>query len=139
MSGTSPSSRIREAAETLRARAAAATPGPWSTGEEIDGYRAGRRTIVTAPTPGYAGGVIQRRVVSVGQTRRHHDGDGVAEANVAYVATMDPSVGLLLADLLDACAATVAECAGDDLDPAGTAAALALADSILPPEEGEGT
>ena len=79
---------LRRAAALLRERAEKATRGPWQTATEIDGWRAGRRTVVRGPGS---------RVVTVGQTRTHHS---EGEENVAYIATMHPGVGLALADWL---------------------------------------
>src|SRR4051812_6014642 len=58
----------------LRALAGNSTPGPWRPVEERDGWRAGRETVVWA-TP--------KRVVTVDQTRPHHDAE--AEANVRFI------------------------------------------------------
>lgn len=72
--------------EFLRARldedeqvARAATPGPWTQDEEVDGWRAGRQTVVRAD---------RFRVVTVDQTRQHHP---AGEENVAHIARHDPA------------------------------------------------
>ena len=85
---------LRQAAEKLRAYANGSTPGPWSACQEVDGVLAGQWTTVRAGTA---------RIVTVGQTRRHHASE--AEINVGYIATVDPRVGLALADWLDKAAA----------------------------------
>ncbi|HEY9494614.1 MAG TPA: hypothetical protein VIR15_07160 [Intrasporangium sp.] len=80
---------LRRAAEVLRALSNGSTEGPWLVGHEVDGAYAERRTVVRAQG---------LRVVTVGQTRQHHHRE--AEANVAFIATMHPGVGLALADWL---------------------------------------
>ncbi|MBB3752692.1 hypothetical protein FHT44_005204 [Mycolicibacterium sp. BK634] len=82
--------------QTLLQRAkdslAGTTPGPWDVAEEIDGMRAGRRTVVKATIETSNPYTRTRRVVTVDQTRPHWDeGDrtpelGSAEANVAFIA-----------------------------------------------------
>ena len=103
---------LRQAAETLRAYANGSTPGPWVACQEVDGVLAGQWTTVRA-----AGA----RVVTVGQTRRHHASE--AEINVGYIAAMDPRVGLALAAWLDKAGADWFAL-GDDLTEALTIARL---------------
>jgi hypothetical protein len=103
---------------------AQATPGPWRTRQEIDGYRAGRMTVVVAPTT--ADGSHMRRVVTVDQTRPHHDGPA-AEANVSWIALAGPDLAPLLIRVL---ADAVDHCRRGE-DPTLAAAELALADLIL--------
>lgn len=66
----------------------AVTPGPWETRDEVDGYRAGRRTVVWAHG---------KRVLTVDQTRPHHDHE--AEANAAFTAAARTLVPSLLAEI----------------------------------------
>ncbi|MFA5709931.1 hypothetical protein [Mycolicibacterium sp.] len=89
--------RIAESREAL----ASITPGAWSVGNEIDGIRAGRATVVTAAVGG-----TTRRVVTVDQTRPHWDsnirGHAVAaESNVAFIAAA-PARIKALTDALEA-------------------------------------
>lgn len=84
-----PADELVAAADKLDALVAQTTDGPWVTTREIDGYRADRWTVVKA------GG---KRVVTVDQTRVHWD--SAAEANVAYIAAMNPLVGKDHASLL---------------------------------------
>jgi hypothetical protein len=74
--------------EEIRARLDATTNEPWTVAAEIDGVRAGRNTVVHAHG---------KRVVTVGQTRPHHDRE--AEANVAFIATARQDVPALLAEI----------------------------------------
>jgi hypothetical protein len=64
------------------------TPGPWQTRMEIDGYRAGRETVVWAHN---------KRVFTVDQTRMHWD--LAAEANAAFTAGAREWVPQLLAEV----------------------------------------
>ena len=80
-----------------RALCDAATPGPWVVGEEIDGVRAGRRTVVR----GQRGSGFNRRIVTVDQTRPHEE---PAEPNVEFIA----AARTLIPALLDALAAAEA-------------------------------
>lgn len=77
--------------DELRRLLAAATPGPWRVGEEVDGVRAGRMTTVRAPH----GPVGTRRVVTVDQTREHHES---AKANVALIVAAVNALPKLLDD-----------------------------------------
>jgi hypothetical protein len=75
--------------ERAQAALQGTTPGPWWVDEEIDGMRQGRKTVVKAddPTLGHSGSVQslnRQRVVTVDQTRPHHDAK--AEANVKFIA-----------------------------------------------------
>ncbi|AEK09611.1 hypothetical protein LITTLEE_166 [Mycobacterium phage LittleE] len=80
------------------------TEGPWEVAEEIDGWRAGRPTVIRArnPNPGWE----YLRVVSVGQTRPHfgrmRGTEGQDEANVAFIATARSLVPELLEALKEA-------------------------------------
>lgn len=82
---------LRQAAETLRARAIDATPGPWESGERcIWGLTLSpnRTDEVVVDGPGGEGGVTSTE-----------DAD--------YIATMHPGVGLALADWLSHYAAVL--------------------------------
>lgn len=72
----------------IKARAAAATPGPWIADNEIDGWRAGRPTVVRAIAK--HGGL---RIVTVDQTRRHTE---PAEPNVRFIAAAREDIDYLL-------------------------------------------
>lgn len=74
--------------DAIRAYLDATTPGPWEVGREMDGWRAGRLTVVRA------GG---RRVFTVDQTRPHHDDR--AEANVEFAVKAHRDMPLLLDEL----------------------------------------
>lgn len=83
----------------IQARAEKATDGPWLVGEEVDGVRAGRRTVI------FADGAlaVRRRVVTVDQTRPHHE---PAERNIEFIAHARTDVPALVAALravLEAC------------------------------------
>jgi hypothetical protein len=84
---------LRRAAEVLRERAEAATPGPWEPyvlGSE--GYD------VRGPQTSIPGRRIAR---STRVARCGYEEWEVDKANAAYIATVDPTVGLALADWLD--------------------------------------
>jgi hypothetical protein len=66
--------------EAIKARAEAATPGPWTEHEELDGMYAGRKTAVRTLNPENK---YYSRIVTVGQTRNHSRN---AEANVLFIA-----------------------------------------------------
>ncbi|AIY32515.1 hypothetical protein PBI_LUCKY2013_154 [Mycobacterium phage Lucky2013] len=80
------------------------TEGPWEVAEEIDGWRAGRPTVIRArnPNPGWE----YLRVVTVGQTRPHfgtmRGTKGQDEANVAFIAAARSLVPELLEALKEA-------------------------------------
>jgi hypothetical protein len=75
--------------DAIEARAESATRGPWTTDVEIDGYRAGLRTVVRGP--------FGKRILTVGQIRLHESGD--AEANVAFTAAARDDVPALIAEV----------------------------------------
>lgn len=77
-----------------RALLAAATPAPWDVADEIDGVRAGRPTVVKATK-----GDRRHRVVTVSQTRHHHE---PAEPNVALIVWMRNNLPALLDELEEA-------------------------------------
>ena len=82
---------LRQAAETLRVRAAAASTGPWESfvlGSE--GY------AVVADRP-----ETERRRSRVRVARFGWEDWDTDKANATWVATMHPGVGLALADWLD--------------------------------------
>lgn len=64
------------------------TPGPWDAAMEIDGWRAGRRTVVKA---------YGKRVTTVGQTRMHWS--EAAEANTVFIALARTAVPELIAEV----------------------------------------
>jgi hypothetical protein len=74
--------------DAVKAAIDATTPGPWEARTEIDGWRAGRDTVVWAH---------DKRVLTVGQTRLHHDHE--AEANAAFTAAARTLVPSLLAEV----------------------------------------
>ena len=77
---------LRQAAETLRARAQASSRAPWV----VDGEGDLEGTEVRAAR---GAGPTVAQTVPLGYERRR--------ANAAYIATMHPGVGLALADWLD--------------------------------------
>jgi hypothetical protein len=91
---------IREAARQMRARADAATPGPWYTTSESARYGG----LVTAPTAdypehdGYGG---------------HPIGESMSAATRDHVAGWHPAVAITVADWLDSHAADLASANGD--------------------------
>lgn len=96
---------LRQAAETLRKRVDAATPGPWTliwdSCDCADGYGCSHGSWVHAirfPVP------VQEPIRPGGEVLSHHYESGVDEVppeTVEYIATMHPGVGLALADWLD--------------------------------------
>ena len=114
---------LRRAAETLRGRAEAATPGEWIPFGQAIGVTV-RGCTCAGTAPGYP------------QHESYCGTDGPivdgSEQDIAYIATMHPGVGLALADWLDAEAEHVAShdceahCAYPDGGPR-CLAALALA------------
>lgn len=74
--------------DALKAAYLDTTPYKWVVAEEIDGWRAGRMTVVKAG---------DRRVVTVDQTRPHHDGG--AEANIAFIVAAHEAFPALLAEI----------------------------------------
>lgn len=95
---TSPVEELREAARVLRERAGAASSGPWEVGPTF-GARDSRVYVRTEGAFDWVGSadaaepqtVMACQVANVPWFR----------ANAAYIATMDPLVGLALADLLE--------------------------------------
>ncbi|MCD2263279.1 hypothetical protein K3888_11275 [Dietzia aurantiaca] len=83
---------ISDRLDQIEQRAEAATEGPWEVMEEVDGVRAGRRTAIRAQ----GNLAIARRVVTVDQTRPHHE---PAEANVEFIAHARTDVPALVAAL----------------------------------------
>ena len=76
---------LRKAAETLRARAGAAHPGPWYTDKyDADGVFTAPEVTLTSQDVAFASGGLSRQ-----------------KETDAYIATMHPGVGLALADWLD--------------------------------------
>ncbi|NKY60391.1 hypothetical protein [Nocardia flavorosea] len=69
----------------------AATDGPWEVVEEIDGTRAGRKTVIKAGDTGFC-----KRIVTVDQTRMHHE---PAEPNIELIAWAVNNLSLLLEQL----------------------------------------
>lgn len=106
-----PSEQLRQAVETLRTMAQAATPGPWMQDSD-------RPDIVMKPDrPGF--GWDGTAITSV-----QPDEFGLTEPDdAAFIALMDPTLALMLADWLDS-AAYEAELVGADRF------ALALAEHI---------
>lgn len=74
--------------DEIKAALQAATPGPWQVKMEIDGWHAGRHTVVFA---------YGKRVMTVGQTRMHWR--EAAEANVAFAAAARTWVPELVAEV----------------------------------------
>lgn len=127
----SPANELRQAAETLRERAGAATPGPWETGDRWHIQGAGfcpckpewgpavkaRREINGERMDSHAHrihanwwphGVFTRDLQSDGFSHNvANDTDEygyMTDADADWIVTMHPGVGLALADLLDALA-----------------------------------
>lgn len=89
---------IRRAAHILQEAVRTSTNKPrWFAANEIDGIYAGKKTVVRADTT-YEPRWSPRRIASVGQTRPHIGAN--AEANIVYIALVDPTVGNALAGLL---------------------------------------
>lgn len=89
-------STIREELAAIAGRAEAATAAPWWVTEEVDGVRAGRYTVVRAEVD-RSPNSRALRIVTVDQTRPHHDAD--AEANVAFIAAARTDVPRLVGAL----------------------------------------
>lgn len=77
---------LRQRLDEIRQLEQKATPGKWGTSVEIDGYMAGKRSVVQKPHG--------LRITTVGQTRPH-DLDH-AEVNAALIAAMRNAIGPLL-------------------------------------------
>lgn len=107
--------RLREAARVLRERAEAATPGPWYAAKEF-------------------GHVIFSGTGSDDDVAVTEDFDVAADAT--YIATMNPTVGLTVADLLDRWAAHYEPIWQGPHVPWELAEALKVADAILAGVEG---
>lgn len=108
---------LREAAALMRARAEAATPGPWNAthdplGHHVeDGFRSRGRLAMDLGSD-----------VPVSNGR----------ADAAHIASWHPAVALAVADWLDIMADCAAVLEGFDLDPSKTeVAALAVARAYL--------
>jgi len=84
---------ITDRLDQIAARADAATVGPWDAEVEIDGIYADRRTVVK--TRADLPPMSARRIVSVGQTRRHRG----TESDVAFIAAARQDVPDLVAAL----------------------------------------
>ena len=119
---------MSDALDRARAALIGTTDGPWEVGEEIDGWRAGRRTVVRH-TDRSTARPSTKRIVTVDQTRPHWDGcapDGAncAEANVAFIAAARTLVPELIAEierlqepLIDTTTAAYLEEVGAELNP----------------------
>lgn len=74
------------------------TPAPWVVTEEVDGVRAGRKTVIRADDPDlYSTQWCRKRVVTVDQTRPHHDKK--AEANIAFIAEARTLIPEMIAEI----------------------------------------
>ena len=108
--------RLRAAATLLRERAEAATPGPWEV-------------LLSSTKHAYGVWSLRGECVTIDRatSRKHVDG-----ANASFVATMDPTVALAVADWLDWMADRSASGNGiPAMRGQGLAQALAVADAIL--------
>lgn len=133
---TAPSERVARAATVLRERAQAATPGPWhahDTWIDVGGYSGA--VLRDPPTP-------SERPLLAWVPSFSSDPGGYRQQviDARWIATVDPAVGLLLADLLDTCAewaALLERQYGDRMAAAEIEvrphlrSTLALADAIL--------
>lgn len=103
--------RIREAAKVLRDAAEGASDGPWGSARD--------------PSMGHVVEATDMWICEVGNQEGDHE-------NATYIALMQPSVALALADWLDAMAGFVES--GNEIPGMrgrGLTEALALADTIL--------
>ena len=129
-----PSQDLREAAKLMRERAEAATPGPWERPLDVrhknfvmavlpegeqGSYKSGNIPAEFAshkgPTGRYAGqrervSIVSAAIWSIGGFMRKRSG-----RDLDYIASMDPGVGLAVADWLDNEALATELCA-DPLD-----------------------
>lgn len=131
MTEPSPASVLRTAAATLRTRAAAATPGPWQAR-----HQGGSHDVIGGayPLPGKAS-----------DNRKVHRDGGYAEdwpvevvnpaADADWIALMDPGMGPLLADWLDAVAAHLEATTHPDWQDILQSQALAFARKINSKEQ----
>jgi hypothetical protein len=91
---------LRQAAETLRGRAKAATPGTWGVGnrtniateveQHVPGSYSYKHAIASLDETDYSDEYVDPRENWAGE-----------EEDAAYIVTMQPGVGLALADWLD--------------------------------------
>lgn len=77
----------------IKKREQKASKGIWKVKEEIDGIYAGRKTVVVTSSEQYR----PKRIMSVGQTRRHINKE--AEANADFIANAKQDIPLLIAEL----------------------------------------
>lgn len=97
MADTAPADELRTAAATLRRLIASATPGPWRTHDTYTNDGGFTATVL-------AGHWTDVTLIGWLPTMRHDvpwDGERNAWNNAAYIAAMNPTVALALADALD--------------------------------------
>lgn len=130
MTTTTPAERLRAAATRLRDTASEATPsadplpGGWM-GFGYDGDFHGRTMLFGGPAEyGYRTGTI----FSHDPQDCEGSCSGASDADVQYISTVHPAVGLALAEMLDRAAG---EFLGGWTDSPVAEAALAVADAVL--------
>lgn len=109
----SPAEELKAAAVLLRQRAQDATPGPWEhTGSGPGKEHMGCGMVYTVGEDVFGGSIA----APAGDC--YPRGDYSPDGDMAWIATVDPLVGLALADLLDQHAGIWTVLAGPDLpDP----------------------
>ncbi len=85
---------LRQAATTLRERAEAATPGPWEV--VVDDHGSAKRPVIEVSIWSKSEQAYVTEDVRVSLS-----GSAKVKSNADYIATMDSTLGLLLADVLD--------------------------------------
>jgi hypothetical protein len=120
-------SRVQAAADEVRRRALAATPGTWSPVPVA--FASGQPVVWEIQAQDHrAGGVIEWVV-----THQRNEGGGIEhEPDVQWIATVQPRTGLLLADYLDSLAGRLrtVQAAGIVLDENADLGMLALVDAL---------
>jgi hypothetical protein len=112
--------QLRRAAATLRERAGAATPGPWQHSDANEGTMHHPGWMVTNDAFHNPPADEDAPWLAV----ELHTG---VEADAAYIATVDPAVGLALADWLDG----ISNAERHEVNGADLHHALAVARAIL--------
>lgn len=126
---TSPVEALRSAAVLLRRLATEATPGPWRHTGQGPGYEHMGCGEVYTLGDGVEGGAIAAPAGDCYPRGGYSPAD-----DMAYIATMDPLVGLALADALDAEATLVENCSCDDHKPLVALARLILGEPLPVPD-----
>ncbi|MFK0018233.1 ead/Ea22-like family protein [Streptomyces sp. NPDC090798] len=96
---TAPADELRTAAQTLRQRAEAATPGPWRQHDTHLGQYGYAATVLSGE-----GNDTDLRAWLPSMSQEPWDETRNAWPDAAYIAAMGPGVGLALADWLDVAA-----------------------------------